>query len=278
MSCPSASRRARCSGLLGPNGAGARRPRCACSWGSSPPTRARSASSGRPSGPAPRCCPGSGRSSRARASCRTLGRANSTCTGRPPAARRGRAHRRGPGDRRSRGRARPGRADVLPGHAAAARHRPGHARHAGPPDPRRADQRARPAADPRDAGRDDPVRGRGPDRHRLQPPPLGGRAVLHAPGRHGPGPARPGRSGRRDHGVRRHDPGDHGRRGVRTARGEGRRPARHRLRRPHRRRARAPRPTWTGPPPRGSSPTWSGSTSRSPASDRTAAWRTPSSP
>ena len=80
-------------------------------------------------------------------------------------------------------------AHLLPGHAAAARHRPGHARPAGPADPGRADQRPRPAADPRDARGDDPVRGRRPDRHRLQPSAGRGRADLHAPGRHGPRPA-----------------------------------------------------------------------------------------
>ena len=116
---------------------------------------------------------------------------------RPPGRRR--PDGRGAGDRRPRRGTGPPGAHVLPGHAAAPGHRAGHARPARPADPRRADQRARPAADPRDAGGGVAVRGGRPDRHRLQPSAVRGRAELHAPGRDGQGAADRRRSGRGDH-------------------------------------------------------------------------------
>ena len=58
--------------------------------------------------------------------------------------------RRGARGRRPRERRRPQGQDVLPGHAPAARRRPGPARSPGGARPRRADQRARPGRDPRD--------------------------------------------------------------------------------------------------------------------------------
>ena len=167
---------------------------------------------------------------------------------------------------------------LLPGHAPAPRHRPGHARPARPAHPRRTDQRPRPAPDPRDARGDDPVRGGRPHGDRLQPPARRGRAVLHPPRRHGPRPAGPGGPGRRDHRLRRH-------------------PARRHRRRPWRSRSsrRSPRCRASAPP---YAPTtaslvrldaetaapsaWSSnsSASKSPWSRwaPTAAWRTPSSP
>ncbi len=73
-------------GLLGPNGAG-KTTTLRMLMGLITPTRARSASSGRPSAPVPRSSPGWAPSSRARASCRTSpGAPTWTCTGRPPAA------------------------------------------------------------------------------------------------------------------------------------------------------------------------------------------------
>ena len=72
--------------------------------------------------------------------------------GHRPAGRRG-APRRGAGDRRARRRGGPAGAHLQPGHAAAAGDRPGDARAAGPAGARRADQRARPAADPRRCAR-----------------------------------------------------------------------------------------------------------------------------
>ena len=195
-------------GLLGPNGAGKTTTLRMLMGLVTRGTKGRSGSSARPSGPAPPSSPGSAPSSRAAGFLPHLsgrGEPGPVLEGhRPP--RRGRPCRRGPPDRRS-GR-RPGTrgAHLLAGHAAATRPRPGHARPAGPADPGQAHQRTRPAADPRDAGGDDPgVRGRGPHRHRLQPPPRGGRAVLHPPRRHGPGgTARAGRSRRRDRRLRRH--------------------------------------------------------------------------
>ena len=89
----------------------------------------------------------------ARASCRTCpARTTCGCTGPPPA---GRPRRRTSTRRwRSPGSATsvraPGR-HLQPGHAAAAGDRPGHARAAGAAGARRADERARPAADPRHA-------------------------------------------------------------------------------------------------------------------------------
>ncbi len=157
---------------------------------------------------------------------------------RPPA--RGRPPRRGTGDRRSRRRARPRRAHLLAGHAPAPRHRPGHAGPARPADPRRTHQRPRPAADPRDARGDDPVRGRRTHGDRLQPSAGGGRAVLHAPRRHGPRPPGPGRAGARHHRLRRHPPRRHRRPRRGAPRREGRSPARRGDRRPHRRGAAGP--------------------------------------
>ncbi|CAM5304261.1 hypothetical protein SANTM175S_09804 [Streptomyces antimycoticus] len=76
-------------------------------------------------------------------------------------SRRRRPYRGGAGDRGPGQRAGACGAHLLPGHAAAARHRPGHAGPARSADPRRTDQRPRPSADPRDARGDDPVRRRG---------------------------------------------------------------------------------------------------------------------
>ena len=64
-----------------------------------------------------------------------------------------RPSRGGAGDRRPRRRPRPGGSHVLPGHAAAPGDRPGDARPARPAGARRAHQRPRSAADPRDAAR-----------------------------------------------------------------------------------------------------------------------------
>ena len=94
---------------------------------------------------------------------------------------------------------RPQGADLLARDVPAARHRPGHARHARPAGARRADERPGPAADPGDARCPAPVRGRWPDGHPVQPPARGGGADLLPCGGHAPGPAAGRRPGRGHH-------------------------------------------------------------------------------
>ncbi len=108
--------------------------------------------------------------------------------GRHRAPARGRPLRRGARRRRARRRQSTGRSRLQPWHAAAARHRAGDARAARAAPARRADQRARPAPDPRDARRPEPLCGHRPHRRRVEPPARRGRADLqprrgHAPGR-----------------------------------------------------------------------------------------------
>jgi hypothetical protein len=136
-------------------------------------------------------------------------------------------------DRRPRHGHRPPGAGVLAGHVPAARHRPGHARPAGPAGARRADERPRPAADQGDARCPRPVRSRRPDGGPVQSHAGRGGADLHARGRDGHGQAPRGRPGRRDRrcgiGIgRRHPAGAAGSR--RAGRDAG-----------HRRRRAAPR-------------------------------------
>ena len=79
---------------------------------------------------------------------------------------------------------------LQPGHAPAARDRPGHARAAGAAGARRADERARPAADPRDARGAAALRGGRAHRARVEPPARRGGADLLARRRHAPGHGR----------------------------------------------------------------------------------------
>ena len=116
-----------------------------------------------------------------------------SCTGRRPAGRRTGARRGGAGDRRARRRGAPAGAHLQPGHAAAARDRAGDARAAGPAGARRADQRARPAADPPDARGAAPLRRGRADRAGVLAPAGRGRADLRPRRRHAPRPA--GRGG-----------------------------------------------------------------------------------
>ena len=100
-----------------------------------------------------RCCPGSARSSRGPASCRTCPAWRTCgCTGRRPAGRRrtrtSTRRWRSPG---SATRSTAGSRTYSHGMRQRLGDRPGHARPAGAAGARRADQRARPAADPRDA-------------------------------------------------------------------------------------------------------------------------------
>ena len=128
-------------------------------------------------------------------------------------------------------------------------HRAGHARAAGPARARRADQRARPSADPRYARGAAPLRGRRAHRARVEPPAGRGGADVLARGRHAPREDRRGGHRRADH--RRGWRGDvHGRHararrgGARRADGRARRPDRRRVgaRRAERHPARRGRP------------------------------------
>ncbi len=177
-------------------------------------------------------------------------------TGRPDEQARLRA---GAGGRRSRRCHRPASSFLQPRNAPAPRHRPGHAGAARGARPRRADQRARPAADRRHAP--DPAtvcRGR-PHRRHLQPPAGRGRADLHARCRHARRPGRDGGPGGRAAGQLGHDdrqaadrvrPGRGGGRAAWRDRHPGRRGFGGRQRtNPDRRRRLVQTPRWCAPPP-----------------------------
>ena len=140
-------------GLLGPNGAGKTTTLRGADGADHADCRSIAVFGDR-SCRARRCWPGSARSSRGPASCRTCPAATNlrlywAATGRPDGrGRLRRARSRSPGSApRSTG----GCKTYSHGMRAAARHRPGHARPARAAGARRADQRARPAADRRDA-------------------------------------------------------------------------------------------------------------------------------
>ena len=119
--------------------------------------------------------------------------------GRDRPAHRGGAPRRRPGDRRARRLGAAPGGHLQPGHAPAARDRAGHARAAGAAGARRADERARPAADPRHARGAAALRGGRAHRARVEPPARRGGADLLARRRHAPGHGRRRRHGRRHH-------------------------------------------------------------------------------
>ena len=189
-------------GLLGPNGAG-KTTTLRIADGPDPPGRGHDHDL-RAAGPArcARAVPARLVRGGARVSCRTCPAGPTwTCTGGRPGARPATRTWRevleiaGLGDGH-----RPAGPHLLAGHAPAAGDRPGHARPAGPAGARRADERARPAADQGDARRAAPVRGRRPDRDPVQPParPRSSRparhvVVMHMGRRLAAGP------GRRDH-------------------------------------------------------------------------------
>jgi ABC-2 type transport system ATP-binding protein len=163
----------------------------------------------------------------------------------------GGARRGGAGDRRARRVGAAPRRYLQPGHAPAARDRPGDARAAGAAGARRADQRARPAPDPRHARGAAPVRGRRPHGAGLQPPARRGGADLHPRGGDAPRQGGRRRTGRGDHRGRRggelhrrrprprsRDPG----RPRRGARGRGRRRGGARRAQRHPARLGGPRP------------------------------------
>ena len=156
-------------------------------------------------------------------------------TGRPD---RGGAPRRRPGDRRARRLGAAPGGHLQPGHAPAARDRAGHARAAGAAGARRADERARPAADPRHARGAAALRGGRAHRARVEPPARRGGADLLARRRHAPGHGRRRRHGRRHH--RRGRGGELHRRRAGAGRRGPRRPRR-RARGGRRRRRRARR-------------------------------------
>ena len=168
-----------------------------------------------------RCWPGSARSSRARGSCRTCpARTTCGCTGPRPAGPAGEAHiDGGAGDRRAR------RASIdrrVGTYSQGMRQRLAIAQAmlgpAGPAGARRADQRPRPAADPRDARGAAPLRRRRAHRAGVQPPARRGGADLHARRRHAPRPGRRRRHGRGDHRRRRRGDVHRGRPGARPRR------------------------------------------------------------
>ena len=241
-------------------------------WCARRPGRSRSSAAGCMPG-RPRC-PASARSSRARASCRTCpGGPTSTCTGGRPGRPADGAHLAEVLEVAGLGAAdRPPGPRLLARHVPAARHRPGHARPAGPAGARRADERPGPAADQGDARRPAAVRGRRADRHPVQPPARRGRADLHARGRHARGPPARGRAGRGDHrrGRRAHGrdtrAGARRRRPARDGRDRRRRAAPGRGARPPRRRAAFGR----------GGRRWSRRACRWNGSARAAGWRTPS--
>ena len=186
-------------GLLGPNGAGKTTTLRVLMGLTQADRGARCSSSATGWRPGAECCPGSARWSRGPASCRTCtGLENLQpywrATGRPEAEAR---LRRGAGDRRARRLDPPQGTQVQPRHEAAAGHRPGHARPARAAGARRADRRAGPAADRRDAPGAAALRHRRPGGAGLQPPAGRGGADLHPRGGDAQGPDRGRRPGRR---------------------------------------------------------------------------------